>query len=826
MHIKQWIYTTSCWNITGIKGWATFSYSQNLSSDEVQELENKSYVDNNLHEAFFPVVSMLTLSTGRQALCRTVYLGNSFYDGRPGALLTHALIIENGEQWPCTMAECLNSGAFLDDLPQEIKEKALMYREMRSEAPKPDYLPELTEHDITPTDGDYTHTISQWLQDDTFAANISRIIREYEKLDAEERPLRYTCAPQEYTPYILALSMLLPEAFKGQSAASIFRTMGMVSRYNFLALTGTQDHNSHIDLTHPSYQAEDKLLHPLVRLARNNIGAIKNYDDHWSHLVASTAQTKSDIVNLLDPLAPLEDKDVQTILKMPETDISAYNLQQIILLIAQKTHSFTISSTVLALFTKLNTLINSIADTLSAEVKDQANTLLCDILSQISSLIAADELTPQQVAEGLDEQVAATCLSNTNAVNALFSSAESAEAAGKLMQTACLLQTCADTAANTRLLSAWHHLPAVCQAIDQINQSESVIQELLSAMSHNDKAFIQIVQLLLTTAGKQGQLVTSSLNEVLQTCDILKICNFISALQSVSAADSALVNTCIDALLTKQFGYGDIEPLIRSLSSQPEILLSVISAALQHLNGQAYTYQEAKYLLQILPEPQFTDIRQDILLALDAGFPTEHLINEHMGELAVELTETFNKEQFSGINNSIISILSHIQLLGCGEEELRDYTESTFASQLEDVKNSLSSQDAHSVKVNILKYLIHQKKDYVSVHATLMSGTAGISQEIVIQAYTELLQDAQEKPMGAFCLSVLKGMQAMPPSGALRSMLSTLAETMFRHITRATFKQLKTELERTQFSGYSESTDMILSYANQYKPGFFSFLFG
>ena len=57
--MKQWVYTTSCWNIRGRSGWNTFSYTQGLSDEDIEELEQKAYVDNTLDAEYFPVYSVI-----------------------------------------------------------------------------------------------------------------------------------------------------------------------------------------------------------------------------------------------------------------------------------------------------------------------------------------------------------------------------------------------------------------------------------------------------------------------------------------------------------------------------------------------------------------------------------------------------------------------------------------------------------------------------------------------------------------------------------------------------------------------------------------------
>lgn len=260
--MQQWIYTTSCWNIRGQSGWNTFSHSRGLTEEDVQELEEKCQVPPNIGSEYFPIFEHLVLSSGKKAICQTSLQGNSFYDGRPGATLTHAFIIGPEEEWPLPAVEYFGSPSFLKDLPEETKQRALYYRDHPSESVPPPHLaaPELSVlrpgHICTP------ENIRAALQKPEFRQGVSEVLAAIIQTEADMLPVRFTCSPGGSIDILAAMCYLLPNDMRRASWATLYRTSGSIGQYGFLLLTGTRDANAQIDT-----DRADGPVHPVVEQA-------------------------------------------------------------------------------------------------------------------------------------------------------------------------------------------------------------------------------------------------------------------------------------------------------------------------------------------------------------------------------------------------------------------------------------------------------------------------------------------------------------------------------------------------------------------------------
>lgn len=267
--MQQWIYTTSCWNISGRGGWGTFSHSKGLTEQEVRELEERCQVPSNIGPEFFPVFQMLTLASGKHVVCQTALQGNSFYDGRPGATISHAMILEKGEQWPVPPVQYIGSEDFWPDLPEQLKERALYYRDHPAEVEPPPYLPEGPVEKLHPG-RDYTpEAIQEALQTDRrFSCGVSAVLVALLNTDAANLPVRYSCAPGKQAKVLAAVYYLLPAALQDAACASLFRTSGGMNQYSFLTLTGTRDSNAQVDV-----DSACGPVHPIVETAARNLMA-------------------------------------------------------------------------------------------------------------------------------------------------------------------------------------------------------------------------------------------------------------------------------------------------------------------------------------------------------------------------------------------------------------------------------------------------------------------------------------------------------------------------------------------------------------------------
>lgn len=270
MKIKQWIYTTSCWNIRKQSGWNTFSYSHGLPEEDIEELERKNQIPGNLQDEYFPVFEVLTLDSGRKAICQTMALGCSFYDGRPGATLTHAFIIEPDEEWPLPPVAYIGSESFWSDLPQHLKQQALDYRDKNEGPDRPDYLPELDSWELQSNVAFSLESIGQKLNDAEFATVVNAVFKELTLLSEDQLPLRFHSEASHYNSIVASLYYLAPKALSGKNLASIYHTGGSVMQYNFFTLVGTRDSNAHVDTDGMRVEND---LHPVVSAARHDLKA-------------------------------------------------------------------------------------------------------------------------------------------------------------------------------------------------------------------------------------------------------------------------------------------------------------------------------------------------------------------------------------------------------------------------------------------------------------------------------------------------------------------------------------------------------------------------
>lgn len=258
--MKQWIYTTSCWNIRGQSGWNTFSHSRSLDSADISELEKKCQVPSNIGPEYFPIFEVLTLSSGRQVICQTSLQGNSFYDGRPGATITHGFIIEPDEHWPLSPASYFGSPAFLRDLPDEVKKQALYYRDHPAEKVPPEYLAEVPVDALPPGNQYCEEALIQTLQEPETRAAVNAVLTRFLQAEKDEMPLKYRCAPSQYATIMAALYHIVPQIMRGLNTSTLFRTAGSSFQYSFLHVVGTRDSNASVCADGVSECPENSLL--------------------------------------------------------------------------------------------------------------------------------------------------------------------------------------------------------------------------------------------------------------------------------------------------------------------------------------------------------------------------------------------------------------------------------------------------------------------------------------------------------------------------------------------------------------------------------------
>ncbi|MBE6385493.1 MAG: hypothetical protein E7048_07500 [Lentisphaerae bacterium] len=240
--IYQWVYTYSCWSRKKretdppARGFCTFSWTEGLDIAEIDELERRcsSYklpLDCNFParptreeiDELFPVgFFSFTLASGKRALVRTCYVGECFYDKRWGAIMSHGLILEKGQEWPLYPMEYFDSPVFWRELPAAIREEALACKEQK-DPPPPPYLPALELEDLC-SQKTYTpeKVAARMAESPEFAAKLSIFFNEY-MAGKGENGLLCISAPVAEVPWLFAgVTMMLPRKFSSNLSFSTF----------------------------------------------------------------------------------------------------------------------------------------------------------------------------------------------------------------------------------------------------------------------------------------------------------------------------------------------------------------------------------------------------------------------------------------------------------------------------------------------------------------------------------------------------------------------------------------------------------------------------
>ena len=240
--IYQWVYSYSCWNRqkrdgdARTRGFGTFSWSEGLTVEEIDELERRcsgyNYpTDYNIParptqdeiEKYLPVAFYsFTLASGKRAIVRTRYVGEGFYDKRWGAIISHGLILGDGEEWPSYPMEYFDSPAFWMELPKSIRDEAIGYKD-RPDSPQPPYLPILDINDLN-IRGKYTPEgiASRIAESDRFSKMLSTLLNAYMTTKTDVEPLCIS-APLDDVPWLFAgLTMAFPLEMSGNLSFSTY----------------------------------------------------------------------------------------------------------------------------------------------------------------------------------------------------------------------------------------------------------------------------------------------------------------------------------------------------------------------------------------------------------------------------------------------------------------------------------------------------------------------------------------------------------------------------------------------------------------------------
>ena len=234
--IYQWVYSYSCWNRqkkpdeVRSRGFGTFSWTEGLSLDEIEELERRcgGYEFPNGDnipsrptlaevERLFPVAFYsFTLSSGRKAIVRTRYVGEGFYDHRWGAIIAHGLVLDSGD-WSHYAIEYVDSPVFWRELPKDIRDEALCHKD-DPQAPQPKYLPALDENDLKVT-GNYSceKVAAHFPKDSLLGQKLVGLVNAFLSNNISSGRCCSVYAPDDEIVWMLAgLTMIFPKRLAGE----------------------------------------------------------------------------------------------------------------------------------------------------------------------------------------------------------------------------------------------------------------------------------------------------------------------------------------------------------------------------------------------------------------------------------------------------------------------------------------------------------------------------------------------------------------------------------------------------------------------------------
>ena len=234
--IYQWVYSYSCWNRqkkpdeVRSRGFGTFSWTEGLSLDEIEELErrcggyefpNGSDIPSRPTlgevERLFPVAFYsFTLASGRKAIVRTRYVGEGFYDHRWGAIIAHGLVLDSGD-WPHYAIEYVDSPVFWRELPKNVRDEALRHKD-DPQSPQPAYLPALDEKDLKVT-GNYSceKVAAHFPKDSALGQQLVGLVNAFLSNNISSGRCCSIYAPDSEIVWMLAgLTMIFPKRLAGE----------------------------------------------------------------------------------------------------------------------------------------------------------------------------------------------------------------------------------------------------------------------------------------------------------------------------------------------------------------------------------------------------------------------------------------------------------------------------------------------------------------------------------------------------------------------------------------------------------------------------------
>ncbi len=806
MNILQWVYTTSCWNIRHSRGWETFSYSQGLTDEEVSELENKCQLQGNLPEEYFPVYYTLTLSTGKKVICQHAFLGNSFYDGRRGATLSHALIIDSDCDWPHSPMSYMGSDVFWKDLPENIKKQALYYMDNEAEEIPPEHLPVLSEDALVTSEKYSPCSIQEKLNDSDFKLNVSLLIEEFYNLDKERRPLLFDSKPEEAGLYLAALSYLMPWEFERKNLATVYKTNGNLSQYNFFVCAGTRDGNTHVNLLASNRSTE---THPIVKAAAKDLEQWHRFTSRWTEVSAEHIPSLVCLFNLLKSCdcENLTDERIGNVLKHPEF-LSNMELWKKLALSVGRYQKMKLSPEIFMSLTKeLLTRADDIFSICSTDEQVQWATIIKNILLHSADMTAHSCLKVSEACQicAIKSDFAQLWLKE-NQFEKAVGYCTSSETKFQLLHTSYLIAKSIEVQAPN-----WLDYNCVKESIAELGSDSTLWSRVIDTCEDIKEAgTFWLILNKQNPDNKQTEVWDSYLSR-LSRSDRITMRQFLLNHDQTDLAVAEFLN-----YITKNRNYGEMLHSRSWFRNYPDFAEKTIEPALKILNGTEFNVKEGLFLMKLLSDCQDMERQSLILSCLLSGFP-RHEPDKKTILLAQKL---YDQCKTYGVDEKKISL----QELFCNldvlddipSEEVAKYLESCFLPLFKKSSPThLEDATIQAVTPWLLKHLL-SKPLTPEVHLNLFHKDWGWNRRELLRAYESYAEsttrNTPKNAMDGRGILFLSALMQLKDKELLNDLLEHTQELLALYAGKKTLVALENKLMNSSESLIKDNWQIIASY--------------
>lgn len=811
--IKQWVYTTSCWNISGRGGWGTLSYTEGLDERDIEELERKTYVDNQTESAAFPVYSVLTLDSGKQVICQTVELGNSFYDGRPGALLTHAIIINAEEEWPDNPVAYFGSDIFWKALPERIIQEALYYRDNPEKMVPMPHLQGLDESKLTPNPDFSRKKLGELMQNKRFAENVSYLIEQLESLTPEQMPLQFTGNPSEFAQYLAVLCYLRPSLVNRNSVASICKTTGMESNYNFFSVVGTLD-NMLIDLASPP--PHTNALHPIVVLAQNDFEQACHFINTWGTFVYDNKETLSTVVKILSPDGVIDDALTEQILHLPANGLKHDALQQLIEAINAKPVSIATPKLILALFERIvhwcysDELRKGISDAGLSSARALVSTLRLSVIQNVAQgHITAEEFIEKTSTIPLLKDV----WLSTSQLELFAATASTPEKAANLLVIPITLYCNREKTAGTT--PDWLKFQATDDLLKQVTVSGILLSQILTAASASRNLTFELCKSLILIS-ESDEIVLDSIQRHLSQFDYAVLCSMINELIEQGLDHESEI--FFEGLLYNEANYDILRCICENIQADEQQKTQFLQKAVQQLSFTPYTEDEGVRLLNLLESHLSDTLTEPLIQTINLAFPVEKL-SPRLVDLANSFCTAIGRiPQFDG-DYSKIRMISNIGSV-LNESKFTDIKREVRAYVIPDlVAITQSTDDVKKSELikSVLVFIISQTTQNPDWHAALLSMSDVWTITDLANAY-KTIYEATDNPLQTPCAqNMFIAMLRVCDKESIELLMQYIADPLFKNISSRQIEKLDKLLSSENNTATPNAASVILHYADSNK---------